>query len=47
MMAALLASIALPLWALVDLGLMPGTAGDNRYGPAPGTLPATVEEVFD
>lgn len=36
-LAALLAAIALAvlIWALVDLGIMPGTPGDNRYGPDP------------
>ncbi len=43
----LVASVALWLWALVDLGVMPGTAGPNRFGPAPGTTPAAVGEVFD
>jgi len=24
-----------PLWALVENGFLPGTAGDNRFGPSP------------
>jgi uncharacterized membrane protein YhaH (DUF805 family) len=26
---------AILLWAAIDLGLMPGEAGENRYGPNP------------
>lgn len=25
-----------PLWYLIEAGLMPGTQGDNRFGPMPG-----------
>jgi uncharacterized membrane protein YhaH (DUF805 family) len=45
--ALLVASVVLWLWALIDLGFMPGTAGPNRYGPAPGAPAAVVGEVFD
>ena len=27
--------IAAGVWALIELGLLPGTHGENRYGPAP------------
>ena len=30
-----LASLAVSLWALVELGFLRGTAGPNRYGPDP------------
>jgi uncharacterized membrane protein YhaH (DUF805 family) len=32
-----LASFAISIWALVELGLLRGTAGPNRYGPDPLT----------
>jgi uncharacterized membrane protein YhaH (DUF805 family) len=44
--AAMVASMALTLWVLVDLGLMPGTRGPNRYGLDPRS-PLAIEEVFD
>jgi uncharacterized membrane protein YhaH (DUF805 family) len=37
-------SRAIMLWALVELGCLPGTAGPNRYGPDPlagALLPST------
>jgi uncharacterized membrane protein YhaH (DUF805 family) len=30
-----LASLALSIWALVELGFLRGTSGENRYGPDP------------
>ena len=30
-----LASLAVSIWAIVELGFLPGTAGANRYGPDP------------
>jgi uncharacterized membrane protein YhaH (DUF805 family) len=30
-----LASFAVSIWALVELGFLRGTAGPNRYGPDP------------
>jgi uncharacterized membrane protein YhaH (DUF805 family) len=33
-----LASLAVSLWALVELGFLRGTAGPNRYGPDPLVL---------
>ena len=33
--ALALASIALSIWALVELGFLSGTSGSNRYGPDP------------
>jgi uncharacterized membrane protein YhaH (DUF805 family) len=30
-----LASIALSIWAIVEMGFLRGTAGPNRYGPDP------------
>jgi uncharacterized membrane protein YhaH (DUF805 family) len=33
--ALLVASLALSLWALVELGFMPGTTGPNRFGRDP------------
>jgi uncharacterized membrane protein YhaH (DUF805 family) len=30
-----IASIAISLWAFVELGCLPGTAGGNRFGPDP------------
>ncbi len=27
--------IAGPIWALIENGFLPGTPGDNRFGPAP------------
>jgi uncharacterized membrane protein YhaH (DUF805 family) len=29
--------IAAGVWALIELGLLGGTHGENRYGPAPAT----------
>ncbi len=29
------AGLALSLWALVELGFLRGTVGDNRFGPDP------------
>lgn len=26
-----------PIWSMIELGLLPGTAGDNRFGPPPGS----------
>jgi uncharacterized membrane protein YhaH (DUF805 family) len=36
----LTASVAVSVWALVELGFLRGTEGDNRFGPDP--LPAVV-----
>jgi len=30
-----LASLVLTLWAIIELGFLPGTPGDNRFGPDP------------
>jgi uncharacterized membrane protein YhaH (DUF805 family) len=30
-----IAAIGLSLWAIVELGFLPGTAGSNRFGPDP------------
>ena len=34
-MAALLVALALDIWALVEIGFLRGTPGDNRFGPPP------------
>jgi uncharacterized membrane protein YhaH (DUF805 family) len=31
----LLASFALSIWGLIEMGFLRGTAGPNRYGPDP------------
>ncbi|HEY6992328.1 MAG TPA: DUF805 domain-containing protein [Xanthobacteraceae bacterium] len=36
-----LASFAITVWAIVELGFLRGTAGPNRYGPDPLALPAS------
>ncbi|MGY3693387.1 uncharacterized membrane protein YhaH (DUF805 family) [Bradyrhizobium sp. USDA 3240] len=36
---ASLISTAIGVWALVELGCLPGTAGPNRYGPGPLATP--------
>jgi uncharacterized membrane protein YhaH (DUF805 family) len=46
LITASIASAALSLWALVDLGLIPGTRGPNRYGVDP-RAPLAVAEAFD
>ncbi|MGI9387877.1 MAG: DUF805 domain-containing protein [Methyloligellaceae bacterium] len=39
----LVASLALSIWALVEIGFLRGTVGDNEYGPDPlGGVPAAV-----
>jgi uncharacterized membrane protein YhaH (DUF805 family) len=30
-----IAAIALSLWATIELGFLPGAAGNNRFGPDP------------
>jgi uncharacterized membrane protein YhaH (DUF805 family) len=30
-----LGSVAISIWALVELGCLRGTAGTNQYGPVP------------
>jgi uncharacterized membrane protein YhaH (DUF805 family) len=35
--------IAVLAWALVDLGLMPGRSGANRFGPPPGSTRTLIE----
>lgn len=35
-----LASLAISIWALVELGFLRGTVGANRYGPDPLASPA-------
>ena len=30
-----LAGVVISLWALVELGFLPGTKGENRFGPDP------------
>jgi uncharacterized membrane protein YhaH (DUF805 family) len=35
-----LASLAVSIWAFVELGCLRGTTGDNQYGPDP--LPASA-----
>ena len=32
-----------PLWVFVELALLPGQPGDNRYGPAPGKKASTSQ----
>lgn len=34
-LAALIAGLAFELWSLVEIGLLPGAKGPNRFGPAP------------
>jgi uncharacterized membrane protein YhaH (DUF805 family) len=44
MVILMILSRAISLWALVEFGCLPGTAGPNRYGPDPltdGLLPST------
>ena len=35
MMVLSLAGLAISIWALVELGFLRGTQGDNAYGPDP------------
>jgi uncharacterized membrane protein YhaH (DUF805 family) len=34
------------LWALIDLGFIDGTRGDNKYGPSPKALPQVAASAF-
>ena len=33
----LMALLAIAIWVVVDLGLLPGTRGENRFGPDPAS----------
>ncbi|HRD27335.1 MAG TPA: DUF805 domain-containing protein [Caulobacter sp.] len=39
-LAALIAGLAFELWSLVEIGLLSGSRGPNRFGPAPTRQPS-------
>jgi uncharacterized membrane protein YhaH (DUF805 family) len=45
--AASLVAIGLAVWGYVQLGVLPGTKGMNRFGAPPGAELAAPAEVFD
>jgi uncharacterized membrane protein YhaH (DUF805 family) len=42
-----LLSLAIAIWAFVELGCLRGTVGDNRYGPDPVATPGETARAFD
>ena len=36
-----------PIWVLIELGFLPGTAGGNRFGPPPGSGGGSWSEPAD
>ena len=42
-----LLSLAMAIWAFVELGVLRGTIGDNKYGPDPVATPAETAATFD
>jgi uncharacterized membrane protein YhaH (DUF805 family) len=42
-----LLSLAMAIWAFVELGVLRGTVGDNKYGPDPVATPAETAATFD
>ncbi|MGM4920330.1 DUF805 domain-containing protein [Tardiphaga sp. 813_E8_N1_3] len=40
-----IASFAVTIWAIVELGFLRGTAGPNEYGPDPLAEPAIAQKV--
>ena len=42
-----LLSLVVAIWAFVELGVLRGTVGDNKYGPDPVATPAETAATFD
>jgi uncharacterized membrane protein YhaH (DUF805 family) len=42
-----LAGFGVAIWGFVELGLLRGTVGDNRFGPDPVATPAETAAAFD
>jgi uncharacterized membrane protein YhaH (DUF805 family) len=40
-------SLVIAIWAFVELGVLRGTIGDNKYGPDPVASPAETAATFD
>ena len=42
------ASLGISIWAIIDLGFLKGTDGDNEYGPDPfAKNPKQLSDVFE